>query len=174
MSDNDRNPDRLILVGRVFGAFGVRGEIRIAAHTEDPMALLAYRDLRREDGSVALTLTAARPGKGGIMAKAREVTTPEQANALRGLRLHVPRSVLPAAQEDEFYLVDLVGLKARTPEGEVLGEIKAVPNFGAGDLLEIAPAAGGQSWYLPFTRAAAPEVDIAAGHVVVIRPEETE
>lgn len=174
MSEHDTSPDRLIMVGRVSGAFGVRGEIRITTHTEDPMALLAYRDLRREDGSVALTLTAARPGKGGIMAKAKEVTTPEQANALRGLRLHVPRSVLPPANEDEFYLVDLIGLKAVTPEGETIGEIKAVPNFGAGDLLEIQPVAGGHSWYLPFTKAAAPTVDIAAGHVVVVRPEETE
>jgi 16S rRNA processing protein RimM len=172
MSEHD--PDRLILVGRVSGAFGVRGEIRITTHTEDPMALLAYRDLVREDGSPALTLTAARPGKGGIMARAKQVATPEEANALRGLRLHVPRSVLPPPDEDEFYLADLIGLKARTPEGAVLGEIKAVPNFGAGDMLEIAPAGGGQTWYLPFTRAAAPEVDITAGHVVVVRPEETE
>ena len=174
MSEHDTSPDRLIMVGRVSGAFGVRGEIRITTHTEEPMALLAYRDLKREDGSPALTLTAARPGKGGIMAKAKEVTTPEQANALRGLRLHVPRSVLPPAAEDEFYLVDLIGLKAQTPQGELLGEIRAVPNFGAGDMLEIAPAGGGPTWYLPFTRAAAPMVDLAAGHVVVVRPEEIE
>lgn len=174
MSEKECDPQRLILVGRVSGAFGVRGEIRITTHTEDPMALMTYRDLKREDGSAALTLTAARPGKGGIMARAKEVATPEQANALRGLRLHVPRALLPAPAEEEFYLVDLIGLKAMTPNGEVLGEIKAVPNFGAGDMLEIAPAAGGQTWYLPFTKAAAPEIDIAAGHVVVVRPQETE
>lgn len=171
---SDQADDRLILVGRVAGAFGVRGEVRITAFTEDPMALLAYGALKREDGSPALTLTSARPSKGGIIAKTKEITTPEQANALRGLRLHVPRSALPAPDEDEFYLADLIGLKARTPEGEVLGVIKAVPNFGAGDMLEIEPAGGGQSWYLPFTRECAPEVRIAEGHVVVVRPQETE
>ena len=86
----------------------------------------------------------------------------------------MPRSALPAPDEDEFYLADLIGLQARTPEGEVLGVIKAVPNFGAGDMLEIEPASGGQSWYLPFTRECAPEVRIGEGYVVVVRPEETE
>jgi 16S rRNA processing protein RimM len=172
MSDND--PQRLILVGRVSGAFGVRGEIRIATLTEDPMALLAYCDLMREDGSVALSLTAARPNKGGVIARASQVSTPEAANALRGLRLYVPRAVLPPPDEEEFYHADLIGLSARTPEGETLGEVKAVLNFGAGDLLEIAPAGGGQTWYLPFTRAAVPEIDLAGGHLLVVRPEETE
>lgn len=166
--------ERLIMVGRVAGAFGVRGEVRITTFTQDPMALLAYRDLRQEDGSPALSLTAARPSKGGIIVKAKEVATPEQANALRGLRLHVPRQALPEPEEEEFYHADLIGLAARTPEGETLGEVKAVMNFGAGDMLEIAPASGGQSWYLPFTKAAAPEVNLKDGYVLVVRPEETE
>jgi 16S rRNA processing protein RimM len=166
--------DRLILVGRVAGAFGVRGEVRITAYTEDPMALVGYRELKREDGSPALTLHGGRAAKGGIIARAKEVSTPEEANALRGLRLHVPRSRLPEPEEDEFYLTDLIGLQARTPEGEALGTIKAVPNFGAGDMLEIEPAGGGRTWYLPFTRDCAPEVRVAEGYVLVVRPEETE
>jgi 16S rRNA processing protein RimM len=166
--------NRLILVGRVAGAFGVRGEVRITAFTEDPMALLGYRELRREDGSVALTLQSARPSKGGIIARTEQVSTPEQANALRGLRVHVRRTALPPPDEDEFYLADLIGLQARSPEGELLGVIKAVPNFGASDMLEIQPQGGGQSWYLPFTRACAPEVRVAEGYVLAVRPEETE
>jgi 16S rRNA processing protein RimM len=171
---SDQADRRLILVGRVAGAFGVRGEIRITAFTSDPMALVAYRDLKREDGSPALTLQSGRPAKGGVIVRAKEVSTPEEANALRGLRLHVPRAVLPAPDEDEFYLADLIGLQARSPEGEVLGVIKAVPNFGASDMLEVQPESGGQSWYLPFTRECAPEVRIAEGYVVAVRPEETE
>jgi len=166
--------DRLILVGRVAGAFGVRGELRITAYTSDPMALVGYRELRREDGSVALTLQGGRAAKGGIITRAREVSTPEEANALRGLRLHVPRSRLPEPDEDEFYLTDLIGLEARTPEGQALGRIKAVHNFGAGDMLEIEPAGGGPTWYLPFTRDCVPEVRAALGHVVAVRPNETE
>ena len=163
----------LILVGQVGGAFGVRGEVRITAFTETPTALLNYRDLLREDGSPALTLVSGRPAKKGLVARAREVATPEDADALRGLRLYVPRASLPDPDEDEFYLADLIGLEARGPDGTVLGRVKAVQDFGAGDVLEIAPQAGGPTWWVAFTRAAVPDVRIAEGFVVVDRPEET-
>ena len=165
--------DALILVARVAGAFGVKGEIRLTSFTADPMALLDYRDLRREDGTPGLTLTAARPHKGGIVARAKEVETREQAEALRGLRLHVPRALLPEPDEDEFYLVDLVGCSVATPQGEPLGVVRSVQDFGAGDLLEIQPPEG-PSWWLPFTREAAPEVNLAERRLVAVPPEEIE
>jgi 16S rRNA processing protein RimM len=165
--------ERLILVGRVAGAFGVKGEIRITSYTDDPLALARYRDLRREDGSPGLTLTGGRPHKGALVARAKEVATREEAGALRGLALYLPRDVLPPPEEDEFYLADLIGLAAVTPEGEALGRIKSVQNFGAGDLLEIAPESG-PTWWLPFTREAVPEVKIAEGMVVAVRPAESE
>jgi 16S rRNA processing protein RimM len=167
-------PQRLILVGKVAGAFGVKGEVRINAFTDDPLALIRYRDLKRKDGAPALTLTRGRPQKGALVANAKEIATREEAEALRGLELYVPRETLPPPEdEDEFYLADLIGLAAVTPEGEPLGRIKSVQNFGAGDLLEIAPDAG-PSWWLPFTKAAVPEVRIAHGVVVGVRPAETE
>jgi 16S rRNA processing protein RimM len=166
------SPSRLIEVGRVAGGFGVRGEVRITTYTEDPLALKAYRDLKREDGTPGLTIVTARAVKGGIIARAKEIETKEQADAMRGLKLFVARDKLPAPDEDEFYLTDLVGLEAVTPEGERLGRVKAVPNFGAGDLLEIDPGEGKQTWYLPFTRDAVPEVDIAGGKVVAVPPTE--
>ena len=100
----------LILVARVAGAFGVKGEVRLTAYTADPLALLDYRDLKREDGSAGLTLLSGRPAKGGLVSRAKEVETREQAEALRGLRLFIPRDALPEPEEDEYYLVDLVGL----------------------------------------------------------------
>jgi 16S rRNA processing protein RimM len=163
----------LILVGRVAGAFGVKGEVRVTAYTAEPLALLDYKALRREDGSPGLTLTSGRAAKGGIVARAAEVETREQAEALRGLRLYVPRDVLPAPDDDEFYVTDLIGLAVETPAGEPLGRIKAVQDFGAGDLLEIQPPEGA-SWYLPFTREAVPDVRLAEGKVVAVRPEEVE
>ena len=166
--------DDLILVGRVAGAFGVRGEVRITSFTAEPAALLDYKDLRREDGSVGLTLTSGRPAKGGVVCRAREVETREQAEALRGLKLFIPRSVLPDPDEDEFYVTDLIGLALRSPDGEALGTIRSVQDFGAGDLLEVQPPEGGATWYLPFTREAVPEVRLADGLVVAVKPEETE
>jgi 16S rRNA processing protein RimM len=165
--------ERLILVGRVAGAFGVKGEVRITAYTDDPAALVSYRELLREDGSPGLTLTAGRPHKGALVGRAKEIATREEAEALRGLQLYVPRAALPALDEDEFYLADLIGLRAVGPDGVELGRVKNVQNFGAGDLLEIAPETG-PTWWLPFTRDAVPEVRIADGVVVAVRPAESE
>ncbi len=165
--------DRLVLVGRVAGAFGVKGEIRINSYTDEPTTLLRYGTLRRVSGEAGLTLTSGRPHKGGLVVRAKEVTSREDAEALRGLDLYVPRDALPAPEEDEFYLADLIGLAAVAQDGAELGRIKSVQNFGAGDLLEIAPP-DGPSWWLPFTREAVPEVRIANGMVVVVRPPETE
>jgi 16S rRNA processing protein RimM len=161
---------RLILVGRISGAFGVRGEVRIGAYTQDPMALLRYRTLLREDGSPALTLTAARPAKGGVVGRCPEIATKEAADAARGLRLYVPREALPPPEEDEFYLADLIGMTAETDEGERLGKVKAVQNFGAGDILEVDPGAGRPTLYFPFTRAVVPEVRMAEARLIVVPP----
>ena len=165
---------KLVLVGRVSGGFGVRGELRLSTYTEDPLALLRYRDLKREDGSPALTLTTARAAKDGIVCRAEQVSTKEEADALRGLRLYVPRDVLPEPEEDEFYLADLVGLAALAPERETLGRVKAVHDFGAGDLLEVGAGQGRATFFLPFTHENVPEVDLAAGRLTAVRPEETE
>jgi 16S rRNA processing protein RimM len=164
--------DRLILVAKVAGAFGVRGEVRIRAFTEDPMSLLAYRELKRQDGSPGLTLLSGRTAKEGLIAKAKEVDSKEAADALRGLDLYAPRSALPEPDEDEFYLTDLIGLQAVAPDGTPLGRIRAVPNYGAGDLLEVEPDRG-SSWLIAFTAETVPEVDIAGGLVVVVLPVET-
>lgn len=170
--------DDLILVGRVAGAFGVKGEVRITSFTAEPMALVSYKTLLREDGSPGLTLTGGRPAKSGVVARATDVATREQAEALRGLKLHVPRSVLPEPDEDEFYIHDLIGLEVVSLEGELLGHVKSVRDFGAGDLLEVAPVGGGkgagEAWWLPFTREAVPEVQMDAGRIVAVRPDEVE
>jgi 16S rRNA processing protein RimM len=163
---------RLVLVGRVAGAFGVRGEVRISTYTEEPMALARYKRLAREDGSPALTIASARPAKDGIVARCAEVPDREAAEALRGVRLYVPREALPPPEEDEFYLTDLIGLAAETPEGEALGRVKAVPNYGAGDILELDPGGGRPTRLVPFTREAVPEVRLGEGKVIVVPPAE--
>ncbi len=166
--------DRLIAVGRVAGAFGVRGEVRIAAFTEEPLALAGFRALKRQDGSPALVITTAREAKGGVICRCEGVETKEQADALRGLRLFIARDALPEPDEDEFYLADLIGLAVVDPAGAPVGKVKSVQDFGAGDILEIIPEEGGATWYLPFTREAVPEVSIAEGRIVAVRPPEVE
>lgn len=163
---------KLILVGQVAGGFGVKGEVRVTAWTAEPMALLKYGTLLRADGTPGLTLTSARPEKTAVVGRAKEIATKEQADALRGLKLYIHRDRLPEPEEDEFYLADLVGLEARDPDGVVLGSVRAVQNFGADDILEISPAAGGPTWYLPFTREAVPELHIADGWLLAVKPVE--
>jgi 16S rRNA processing protein RimM len=163
---------KLIVVGRVAGGFGVRGEVRITTFTEDPLALRGYRALLREDGTAALTLLNARAVKGGIIGRAKEIETKEQADAMRGLKLCIPRASLPEPDEDEFYLTDLIGLNVDQADGQRIGRIKAVHDFGAGDLIEIDSGDGKPSWYLPFTRENVPDVLIAEGRIVAVRPVE--
>lgn len=166
------NAPRLILVGRVAGAFGVRGEVRITSFGDDPLALVRYRTLSTKDGTPALTLEAGRLHKGGLVARAPQIASKEAADALRGLELYVPRDALPAPEdEDEFYLADLIGLAVRHVDGLDLGRVAAVQNFGAGDLIEVQPLDGAR-YYLPFTRAAVPEVRIAEGVLIVEPPNE--
>ena len=166
--------DNLILVARVAGAFGVRGEVRLTAYTGEPLAVLDYGPLLRRDGTPGLTLAGGRAVKGGLIARAREIDSKEAADALRGLELFVPRAALPEPDEDEFYLTDLVGLAARDSAGAAIGRVRSVQNFGAGDLLEIAPTGGGATWWLAFTRQTAPQIRIAEGWLEVVRPDEVE
>jgi 16S rRNA processing protein RimM len=158
----------------VAGAFGVKGEVRISTFTDEPMGLVRYRDLKGAAGAPALTLLAGRPVKGGLVARAKEADTREQAEALRGLELYIPREALPAPEDDEFYLVDLIGLAVQDRSGSVIGAVKSVENFGAGDLVEIAPADGGPTWWLPFTKEAVPEVRISEGWIGIAPLDEAE
>ena len=166
MGDETRN---LIFVAQVGAAHGVRGEVKVTTFTADPMALADYKTLLRQDSSPALTIMSARPTKGGIVARLNGVADRNAAEALRGLKLYIQRDSLPEPEEDEFYLADLIGLFVETAEGEALGTVKAVQDFGAGDLLEIQPRAGA-TWWLPFTRQAVPEVRLAQGKLIAAPP----
>lgn len=166
------NP-KLIFVAQVGAAHGVHGEVKITAFTGEPMALADYRDLLRQDGSPALTVLSARPTKGGIVARVKGVADRNAAEALRGLKLYILRDSLPEPDDDEFYLADLIGLTVETADGELLGKVRAVQDFGAGDLLEIQPKAGA-SWWLPFTREAVPEVRLGEGKLIAAPPESVE
>lgn len=159
----------LLFVAQIGGAHGVRGEVKVTTFTADPMALATYRDLRRQNGSPAVVIATARPAKGGLVCRLKGVEDRNAAEALRGLKLFISRDALPAPEEDEFYLADLIGLSVETAAGEVLGTVKTVQDFGAGDLLEIQPR-GGASWWLPFTKEAVPEVRIAEGKVIADPP----
>jgi 16S rRNA processing protein RimM len=169
------SPGRLILLG-VFGAArGVRGEVRIKSFTADPEAIGAYGALTDKAGARVFAFEALRPLKGEMLiARVKGVATREEAEALNGVELYARREQLPPPGEDEFYHDDLVGLAAVTREGLSLGRVVALNNFGAGDILEIAPEGGGETLLLPFAKAVAVEIDFSAGRIVIAPPREVE
>jgi 16S rRNA processing protein RimM len=158
-----------VLVG-VFGApHGVRGEIRLKSFMQEPMSIASYGVLRDSAGR-EFALTAARPIKDDLLVvRVKGVADRDAAQKLTNVQLYLSREKLPAPDEDEFYCRDLIGLRAETADGALLGTIVAVPNYGAGDILEVAPPAG-ETLLFPFTRAVVPHVDLAAGKVIVEPP----
>ena len=164
--------ERKILLARIGAAHGVRGEVRVKNFAEDPHSLKRYGPLSAGDGRL-FHVERLRPAGDMLVVKFRGIDDRDAAEALNGIELYIDRDRLPAAEEDEFYHADLIGLAAFDASGQPLGTIVAVQNFGAGDILEVAPSRG-QSLLVPFTRAAVPLVDVAAGRVVVAPPAETD
>jgi 16S rRNA processing protein RimM len=166
----------LVLLGRFGAPHGVRGEIRLQSFTGDPLAIGSYGPLTDKSGAESFKLLSLRlQGKEMLVARVDGVVDRSGAERLTGVELYVAREKLPETEdEDEFYLADLVGLRAETQDGALLGRVVAVRNFGAGDILEIAPAQGGETLMFPFTKAVVPVVSLAEGRVIVAPPAEIE
>jgi len=168
-------PDRLILIG-VFGApQGVRGAIRVKSLTHDPKAIGAYGPLTDANGVRVIVFESLRPLKADMLvARVKGVTTREAAAALTGVEMFARRGQLPPPGDDEFYWDDLIGLEAVDKAGAPLGSVVALLNCGGGDILEIAPAGGGETLLLPFSRQVAPMIDFDARRIVIEHPHEIE
>ena len=163
-----RAPDRLILLG-VFGApQGVRGEVRVKSLTADPGAIGAYGPLTDKERARTFVFESLRPLKDDMLvARLAGVSTRTAAEALKGAEIFARRDQLPPPAHDEFYYDDLIGLEAVDAEGAPIGRVVSLMNYGAGDVLEIAPAQGGETLLLPFSRRVAPRIDFDAGRIVI-------
>jgi 16S rRNA processing protein RimM len=185
-----------ICVAQIGGAHGLRGEVKLKSFTGDPMAVADYAPLTSEDGA-SFEIEALRPAKGHLVARFRGIEDRTSAERLANVRLFVPRERLPPLAADEFYHADLIGLCAVKADGTEIGTVVAVHDFGAGDILELAPRGSatrgsgtrgsgtrgsgtrgsatrgsGTSIMVPFTAAFVPSVDILRGRVVVVPPED--
>lgn len=157
-----------VCVGAIAGSFGVRGEVRLKSFCTDPEAIADYGPLTTEDGKQSFDVKITRPIKGGFAANVSGIITKEDADAWRGTSLFAPRDRLPHLSDDEYYHADLIGLDVFDPGGVQLGTVRAVHDHGAGDILEVAGR--GTEHLVPFTMAAVPMVDIAAGRIVADPP----
>src|ERR1700681_3915627 len=160
-----------ICVARIGAAHGVRGAVKLWTFTEDPLAVKYYGPLVTKDGARQFEVTHVREAKGHLVATLKGIATRVEAERLNGIELYVAREKLPATSEDEYYQADLIGLAAVNAAGEPLGRVIAIHNFGAGDIIEIAPPQG-TTLLLPFTNAVVPKGDLANGRVVIELPDE--
>ena len=166
MPDPEGAAKRIVLAV-VTGAHGTRGEVRLKSFA----SRLDYGPLARSDGGPPLEILSLRPAKDGLIARFSGVNDRNAAEALKGIELSVDRDRLPEPGREEFYVTDLIGLTARHPGGTILGNVIAVHNYGAGDVIELRPIEGGETLLIPFTRETVPEIDTATGRLVIDPPE---
>ncbi len=168
LSGEGRENRKRILVAQIGAPHGVRGELRLKAFTTDPLALAEYGPLETEDGARRFKLLSLRPAKDMLVARIEGVADRDAAELLKHLRLYVPRERLPKIDEEEtWYHADLVGLAVDDRNGNAFGVVAAIHNYGAGDVIEIAPTGGGPTLLVPFTKSAVPVVDVAGGRLVI-------
>ena len=162
-----------VCVARIGAAHGVRGAVKLWTFTDDPFAVTRYGPLTTRDGARSFEVAHVREAKDHLVATFKGIIDRNAAERLNGIELYVARDKLPATDNDEYYHADLIGLAAETTGGAPLGKVIAIHNFGAGDIIEIAPPKGA-TMLLPFTNAVVPTVDIAGGRVVIELPQEIE
>ncbi|HVG51287.1 MAG TPA: ribosome maturation factor RimM [Xanthobacteraceae bacterium] len=162
-----------VCVGKIGAAHGVRGDVKLWSYTADPLAIADYGPLQTADGKRSFEIETLRPQGEFLVARLKGVADRNAAELLRNLELYVSRDQFPDIEDDgEFYVADLVGLKARDRAGASLGEIVAVHNFGAGDLIELRLIDARDTVLLAFSDDVVPEVDIAGGTVTIDLPDE--
>jgi 16S rRNA processing protein RimM len=166
-------PAPAICVARIGAPHGVRGAVKLWSFTEDPLAVKQYGPLMTRDGARQFEVTHVRAARDHLVATLKGVASREDAERLNGIELYIAREKLPDTDDDEYYHADLIGLTAVNAANEPLGRVVAIHNFGAGDIIEIAPAHG-PTMLLPFTNAVVPTVDLKGGRVVIELPKEIE
>ncbi len=159
-----------ICVARIGAAHGVRGEVKLWTFTEDPLAVKHYGPLTTKDGARQFEVAHAREARDHLVATLKGIATREEAERLNGLELYIARDQLPETDDGEYYHADLIGLAAVTAADAPIGRVVAIHNFGAGDIIEIAPPHGA-TLLLPFTNAVVPTVDLKNGRVVIELPD---
>ena len=161
-----------VCLGVVVGAHGVRGLVKVKSFTEEPGSVAAYGPVETKDGARRFAVEAKGLVKDLVLCRREGIADRDAAEALRGTELHVPRERLPETEGEEegWYHADLAGCQAVGADGRVYGRVVGVQNFGAGDLLDIAPEAGGETVLMGFTDENVLEVDIHGRRIVIDPP----
>lgn len=162
-----KNQERVCL-GAVVGVHGIKGEVKVKSFTANEKDIERYGELENKDGSKKFSLKITGHSKELLRAKVKGVEDRNVAETLIGTGLYVNRNLLPELEEEEFYHSDLIGLDVKLSEtDEVIGEVAAIYNFGAGDLLDIKMKDGTQSEMIPFTKQYVPVINIKDGYIII-------
>ena len=163
--------DARVEIGGIARAHGIKGEVRITSHTEDPEAIADYGPLETNRPGLTITIESARLQKTVLIARLKGVRDRNAAELLNGVELYIDRSQLPEIEdEDDFYHADLIGLDARLDSGVSIGAVSAIYDHGAGDILEVRDPRSGDTYLYPFTKAVVPTVNISGGYLVIAPP----
>lgn len=163
--------DRKLLMGRIGAAHGIKGEVRIQSFTEEPLALTTYGPLATDRPGLVIEILKARATTNVLVARLKGYDDRTAVEKLNGVELYVDRALLPEpAEDDDFYHADLIGLRAQLADGTLVGVVTAVPNFGAGDLLEVRDENSGDTFLFPFTKRVVPELQLKQGYLVIDPP----
>ncbi len=163
-----------VLLGHIVGAHGIRGAVLVKSYTADPETIGDYGALESEDGRATFEIAVTGATAKGLICQVVGVGDRTQAEGLKGTALYVPRDRLPPAEEGEYYHADLIGLAAVTEAGAVLGEVVAVLNYGAGDILEVRSGQDKRTALYPMIEGVVVRVDVAGGVIVLAPPEEVD
>jgi 16S rRNA processing protein RimM len=173
-SSRPKDEESKVRVARIGAAHGVRGEMKLWSFTQDPTAVAEYSPLETADGT-RVEIESMRAAKDHFVVRIEGIEDRDAAAKLCNLDLYVPRDRLPPiTEEDTYYHADMIGMTAVSETGITLGTVAALHNFGAGDLIEIVTAQGGEPLLLPFTTAIVTEIDVAARRLVVVLPTQIE
>jgi 16S rRNA processing protein RimM len=163
-------PRDQVLVGVIVGAHGIKGEVKLKSFTSDPLSISRYGPLQSASGK-QFEITKLKAAKDDFIASLKNVNDRNAAEALKGIELFVAREKLPKLKTHEAYAHDLIGLDVVMENGTTLGKLVAMPNYGAGDLLEVAVNGNSETILIPFTDAFVPQNDFSNGRIIVNLPE---
>ncbi|PZO87770.1 MAG: 16S rRNA processing protein RimM [Micavibrio aeruginosavorus] len=162
--------EKRIQIGEIATAHGIKGFVKLRSFVDDDSLFEDGTVFTSETGAKTLSFKIRGAVKKDLLAEVTGVSDRNGAEALRGTKLYIDRDALPETDDGEYYIEDLKGLTVVDRQGNDIGTILSVENFGASDLLDIKPQSG-QSFYIPFTDETVLEVDFDAGKVTVELPE---
>lgn len=172
MSETDKTSNQWLCVAVIIGAHGVRGDVRLKLFVDDQDALDYFDGFYSDQGQTPITFKVLKQIKQGVSARVDGVTNRDKAEALKGTKIFALRDQLPAAEEDEFYFVDLEGLTVVNGVDEEIGVVKCMHDYGAGGVVEVTlhkPRKGiGQTAMVPFNRDVVPHISLDDKQMVVL------